>query len=295
MSRFKRDSKTLGRVKTTIQDLFDDGLISTTAMKKLANAGLDELQTSTCWPPPGAEMAEVYPGEVGTFEQRCLDSYEAAVDNECPPPPSPPLVGSDPYRPPTPPTEETPEASILTPEASMDERLLDNAAVGKEKTEDAGVIETAGWGFLWCYECGRMDIIIYACKQVQWCSDEDGVEGASTAIGIISCGTCKAGYQDPVEVDRRNKESFEYLRMKPAQWAGLEAEKIAETIAGKQVEFLTDKHGGMKYFDVDKIMEELTFEDEGASVDVAGFREGKRVELVLKRLRGGLTMRRKRG
>lgn len=294
MSRFKRDSKTLGRVRTTIQDLFDEGLISATAIKKLANAGLDELQTNTCWPPP-AGTAEVYPADVDTFEQMCLDRYEPAVDNECPPPPTPLLVRSDPYRPPTPPTEETPEASALTPEASVDERLLDDTVVAEKKTGDAVVIETAGWGFLWCYECGRMDITIYACKQVQWCLGEDGVEGASTAIGIISCGTCKAGYQDPIEVDRRNKESFEYLRMKPAQWAGLEAEKIAETIAGKKVPFLTDDHGGMKYFDVDKIMGELTFEDEAASVDVAGFREGKRVELILNRLRGGLTMRPKRG
>lgn len=146
-----------------------------------------------------------------------------------------------------------------------------------------------GVAFTACFRCGRMEINEYEDKCIPKdvkgeCEDDNG-------IVMILCGGCReadAGSNDAVTSPSLN---FEGLRLSPKLLQGSIIQRVAETILGHEVAFITNE-GGIAYRDVDSMMSSLKREDKVMSVDVERFKSGGRTGLRSGFLAGGLLWRR---
>lgn len=146
-----------------------------------------------------------------------------------------------------------------------------------------------GVAFTACFRCGRMEINQYTDKCIPKdvkgeCEDDNG-------IVMILCGDCRevdAGSNDAVTSPSMN---FEGLRLSPKVLQGSIIQRVAETILGHEVAFITDE-GGIAYRDVDGMMSSLKKDDNVISVDMERFKNGERTGLKSRFLTGGLISRR---
>lgn len=311
-------ARKLSSVEKTIQELHDDGRIDDIVMRKFAACGLDDLRFGMDWVMPTkcglleeaecpvkAEECLVAVGECPVEMEDCpvaaeeclaveeepsayAITYEELLVDEC----DGVEKSVDECLPVASPNEELMEPGSPSLSSRLEEEVM-AVEVGelslKEKKKEEN--KTAGWGFLWCFECGRMDIAVYGSGRVPWGLDAEDCE-IETGIGIMCCATCKTEYYtDKWTADRRNKESFEQLGMRAERWAGTEAERAAKTIAGRKVPFARGRAGGLLYVEIEKIVKELGVGDRMMRVDMIGFLEGKRTDLVLGYMEGGLLLR----
>lgn len=186
-------------------------------------------------------------------------------------------------------------------DGAKDERAHKVAADTNAPRKNANVAEgeMGGFGFTWCFRCLRVDVILYGSKTLPTemrgadCQLDDG-------IATIMCGHCKSkGAGNPQ--GRYNggllgqsgvadfRSSFEKLKLSPVIFGGSEVAQAARVILSFEVPFIT-ANDGVAFKDIDEIVRRLTVEDRVMSVDMKGFREGKRENLLLPYLAGGLTM-----
>ena len=158
--------------------------------------------------------------------------------------------------------------------------------------------DKSGFGFTWCIRCGRVDVILYGSKTLP--TELRGAESQlDNGIATIMCGHCRskgAGnhqgryngglYGQPSVADFRS--SFEKLKLSPVIFGGSEVAQAARGILSFEVPFIT-ANDGVAFKDIDEIVRRLTVEDRVMSVDMKGFGEGKRENLLLPYLAGGLT------
>lgn len=177
------------------------------------------------------------------------------------------------------------------PEATVDTTSLD---------EDADTVQgdKSGFGFTWCVRCARVDVFLYGSKTLP--TELRGAESQlDNGIATIMCGYCKpkgagnyrgkyvsGNYGFSGDVDFRS--SFEKLRLSPKIFGGSEVAEAARAILSVEVAFIT-VDDGVAFKDIDEIVRGLTVKDRVMSVDMKGFREGKRENLLLPYLAGGLT------
>ena len=302
----KTCDETLSSVNTTVQALYENGQIGSGAVDSLIGAGLTGLRRSS-WDflygaeaiavdngpaeksqcsevpvsepdPPDAVAVEVAPDDDLAVEER---SYEEAgpLDWSPPSPPADDVVERCPMA--------APEEDDTEPEAACTNSGREGV---EEKAEDGS--DTAGWGFTWCLECGRVDIFMYGSKTLEWGTNLDAGGSAHQGIVLICCGTCRRTganhYMGEEAIDRANQQSFQHLKIKPERWGGVEVQGAARAIVGKVLPFLT-YNGGLAYVEVDGIVKGLTPEDRVVSVDMEKFRKGEGGDLLLRGVIGGLT------
>ena len=163
---------------------------------------------------------------------------------------------------------------------------------------DAVQRNKSGFGFTWCVRCARVDVALYGSKTLP--TELRGADSQlDNGIATIMCGHCKskgAGnhqgryngglYGQSGVADFRS--SFEKLKLSPVIFGGSEVAQAACVILSFEVPFIT-ANDGVAFKDIDEIVRGLTVEDRLMSVDMTGFREGKRENLLLPYLAGGLT------
>ncbi|KAM0714639.1 hypothetical protein Q7P37_009937 [Cladosporium fusiforme] len=181
-----------------------------------------------------------------------------------------------------PPTEQ----DVATNEG-VSEVIVDTNAL----PEDANIAEggKSGFGFTWCVRCARVDAVLYGSKTLP--TGLRGVESQlDNGIAPSMCGDCKreGGGNHGYWGDDDFRSSFEKLRLSPRIFRGSEVAEAARAILSVEVAFITVKDG-VAFKDIDEIMRGLTVEDRVMSVDMEGFRRGKRENLLLPYLVGGLT------
>ncbi|KAK0332739.1 hypothetical protein LTR87_017692 [Friedmanniomyces endolithicus] len=137
-------------------------------------------------------------------------------------------------------------------------------AAGKEEEEE----DWKGQGFLWCFGCGRVDVVRYGNKALS-----DYFKGASmeveSGIVFILCGSCRDF--------ETHAEMFE----------GSEVVRAVRAVAKGRVSIVTN-NGGVVYRDVDRVVKELGTKDRLASMSLDMFRASGRDRLI-EHLRGGLV------
>ena len=308
----KKESKTLKSVTSVIKEAFENGQINHDLRQRLVPTWValatpsstdDDFPDGLSHKPAALKCQLMMPAEkeetpsdstLGEAPVEDCEIVATPVEEWWPvsppaPAPAPPESATMLSSPPSP---EPPESvtMLLSPPLSKEvEELIEE--VGENGGLRGG---QGGWGFTWCFECGRMDIARYARKRVRWGLQIGEEGGVDEGIAMICCKTCKFdpenGYSssDKQVIEQGNLESFQNLRMKGKRWAGIEAEGAAEAIAGTKVPFITDARGGLAYVNIDEIMEGLTVEDTIVSVDMARFWKGQREGLVLPYLVGGL-------
>jgi hypothetical protein len=158
--------------------------------------------------------------------------------------------------------------------------------------------EKGGFGFTWCVRCARVDVILYGSKTLP--TELRGAESQlDNGIATIMCGCRKpkgagnyrgkyVGGNHGFSGDVDFRSSFEKLRLSPAIFRGSEVAEAARAILSVEVAFIT-VNDGIAFKDIDEIVRGLTVEDRLMSVDMEGFRRGKRENLLLPYLAGGLT------
>ncbi|KAK1043238.1 hypothetical protein LTR74_018450 [Friedmanniomyces endolithicus] len=166
--------------------------------------------------------------------------------------------------------------------------------VAKEEQEAAGMEEEEedreGQGFLWCFGCGRVDVVRYGSKALS-----DYFKGASTEVesGIVfvlcdSCrGTPTCSWQAKAAKETSIGSSFQTLKLMPQMFEGSEVVQAVRAVAKGRVSIITN-NGGVAYRDVDRIVKELGTKDRLASISLDTFRAGRRDRLI-EHLRGGLV------
>lgn len=177
------------------------------------------------------------------------------------------------------------------PEATVDTTSLD---------EDGDTVhgEKSGFGFTWCVRCARVDVFLYGSKTLP--TELRGAEcQLDNGIATVMCGYCKpkgaghyrgkyvvGNYGFSGDVDFRS--SFEKLKLSPRIFKSSEVVEAARAILSVEVAFIT-VDDGVAFKDIDEIVRRLTVKDRVMSVDMEGFRRGKRENLLLPYLAGGLT------
>jgi hypothetical protein len=149
-----------------------------------------------------------------------------------------------------------------------------------------------GIAFTACFRCGRMEITQYADECIPKgvkgeCKDDNG-------IVMILCGDCGEADIGSNDAVTRSSSNFEGLRLSPKVLQGSVIQRVAETILGHEVGFITDE-GGIAYRDVNGMMSSLRRDDKVMSVDVERFKSGERTGLKSGFLAGGLMSRRSGG
>ncbi|TKA28278.1 hypothetical protein B0A54_17129 [Friedmanniomyces endolithicus] len=152
--------------------------------------------------------------------------------------------------------------------------------VAKEEQEAAGMEEEEedreGQGFLWCFGCGRVDVVRYGSKALS-----DYFKGASTEVesGIVfvlcdSCrGTPTCSWQAKAAKETSIGSSFQTLKLMPQMFEGSEVVQAVRAVAKRRVSIITN-NGGVAYRDVDRIVKELGTKDRLASISLDTFRAG---------------------
>jgi len=176
------------------------------------------------------------------------------------------------------------------------EAVVDATSLGEDL--HAGQGGKSGFGFTWCIRCARVDVILYGSKTLP--AEMRGADHQlDNGIATIMCGHCKskgAGnqhgryngglYGQPGVGDFRS--NFEKLKLSPVMFGGSEVARAARVISSSEVPFIT-VNDGVAFKDIDEIVRRLTVKDRVMSVDMKGLREGKRENLLLPYLAGGLT------
>jgi hypothetical protein len=177
--------------------------------------------------------------------------------------------------------------------------ITDTNALHKNTNNPGG--EKAGFGFTWCVRCARVDVALYGSKTLPREVRGGGLSGLDNGIAPILCG-CSKGKGGSGDGSDRGKYtygnhgrsgdvdfgfSFEKLKLSPAIFEGSEVARAARAIVSSDVAFVT-VNGGVAFKDIGEIVKGLTKEDRMMSVDMKGFREGKREGLLLPYLVGGL-------
>ncbi|KAM0721338.1 hypothetical protein Q7P37_003042 [Cladosporium fusiforme] len=202
-------------------------------------------------------------------------AFEWVNIDDAPPPPEP-----EPTLEPMPEPEPVPEPA---PEATSDAAATIDAmsfqgveAIAKEKE--------MGFGFTLCFRCARVDIAQWA---DQYLPEEvrGDCEADSSIIGTL-CGLCRKMKGSNMDMGSLCS-AFSGLGMSPKVLEGSTVHEIASIVLSREVGFVTE--GGMiAYRDIDTIVASLGRGDKLMSVDVEGFKRGKRTGLVLPYLEGGL-------
>ena len=146
-----------------------------------------------------------------------------------------------------------------------------------------------GIAFTACFRCGRTEITQYADGCIP--KDVKGEYKDDNGIVMILCGDCREGDVGSKDGVTRCNSNFEGLRLSPKVVQGSVIQRVAETILGDEVGFITDE-GGIAYRDVNGMISSLKKEDKVMSVDVERFKSGGRTGLKLGFLAGGLIWRR---
>jgi hypothetical protein len=249
----------------------------------------DTLEEAQPPPPPEAEECIVVEECIVTEKDEPGNPYQEASDEPVPVEEStgPHCIDA--------PQDQAPDAEewvgVKIPEPTVNTASLSGDA-------DTIPRDKSGFGFTWCIRCARVDVILYGSKTLP--IELRGAESQlDNGIATIMCGCSKpeggrngwgeytdGGYGYSGDVDFRS--SFEKLRLSPTIFEGSEVAEAARTILAVKVAFIT-VNDGVAFKDIDEIVRGLTVEDRMMSVDMKGFREGKRENLLLPYLAGGLT------
>lgn len=116
------------------------------------------------------------------------------------------------------------------------------------------------------------------------------VAGAKEKEGVVfmRCGRCSA-----VEYDRwggkKTKTFLTSIDVCPKAWRGSDVLRIAESLAGREMQVLGNGSGGTAVIDLLSLTRELLDDEEWGEVLEADYHTGKRArELCSKTIKGGL-------
>lgn len=294
MYKANTSSKSLREIQKALDSALDQKLITTEGydqiraamakkMKRKSPASIvEDVET-----PPQSETVEYV--MVEEKEDRNLHE-EAPCDTVLAEESASPVHDEEPVRDQTGDTER--EEGEGAPEATVD-----TTSLGGDFDTDQGA--KSGFGFTWCIRCARVETILYGSKTLP--TELRGAEPQlDNGIAPIMCGSCRPksarnGWREygngdyGYSGDDDFRSSFEKLRLSPAIFGGSEVARVASTILSVKVAFITIKDG-VAFKDIDEIVRGLTVEDRVMSVDMEGFRQGKRENLLLPYLAGGLTV-----
>ncbi len=225
------------KVDQVAKDAYDRGELGAEMYEKLVQAGLHDMREPGVseWKDTAAANAEVPPPPppVDDYVKDYVGEYI-----EVPAPPlSPPTEDSsmDDWQPKEAPAPACAVEEILPEVEVVGEYPVDGATEGvevqgdrgkeqvaKEEREAAGKEEEEedwkGQGFLWCFGCGRVDVVRYGNKALS-----DYFKGASmeveSGIVFILCGSCRGtparSWQAKVAIETSMGSSFQTLRLMP--------------------------------------------------------------------------------
>ncbi|KAK5110095.1 hypothetical protein LTR85_001557 [Meristemomyces frigidus] len=276
-------------VEEAVKAAYDRDEISGAVYDTLAQAGLGDMREDKIWRDtvmvsPPAELLPL-PQAVECQDE---EAPVACCDEE-----SPVLY----YAEEAPLDVETTEER-LAKACTTDERV-EAASVEDEITEEMREISKMeakpdgpnGHGFLWCFRCGRVDVVIYSCQTLPAQFKGPVVGLVNHGMVLIVCGKCRTKPAHPghtaAEVEEAMTSSFQQLGLIPRMFEGAEGVLAAQAILQQEVPILTDSRG-VVYRDVNGIIQGLRVEDRLASVDLERFRRGARDRLLLPYLAGGL-------
>jgi hypothetical protein len=174
--------------------------------------------------------------------------------------------------------------------------ITDTNAPHKDTNISEG--EKGGFGFTWCFRCARVDVILYGSKTLP--TELRGTDSQlDNGIATTMCGHCRSKEAGNHHVRYNGglyghsgvadfRSSFEKLKLSPVIFGGSEVAQAARAILSFEVPFIA-ANDGVAFKDIDEIVRGLTVEDRLMSVDMKGFRQGKKENLLLPYLAGGLT------
>jgi hypothetical protein len=324
MPRSKKDIQVIKEVKRALDAALADGVISKDAFALIDSPGLQRRTQSSSWddwlqapepkpelkpepevipapeiaaPEPEAEVEGIAADEVFSMEPEPegipdMEKYEeeeAVLDDAVP-------EGTESVSKATAP-EEVAETASGTSIDGQAELSGDNETAIEETVEAvrSGTNEIdskevgKGIAFTACFRCGRMEMTRYADECIP--KDVEGECKDDNGIVMILCGDCGEAEVDGDDAVTRCRSNFEGLRLSPKLLQGSVIQRVAETILGQEVAFITDE-GGIAYRDVNGMMSSLKREDKVMSVDVERFKSGERTGLKSGFLAGGLMWRR---
>lgn len=309
MHKGKLHTKSLRDIQRALDSAIEQNLVSNGGYEQIRAVIAEKMKKKSS----GWEVADTFEGDQPPpppEAEDCILVEECAVAEECI------MVEEDePGHPCQEATEDPAPVEESTETCCVDEAAQDQVAdaeerVGNEITEpavdttslggDADTIrrDKCGFGFTWCVRCARVDVDLYGGKTLP--TELRGAESQlDNGIATIMCGYCKPKgaenqggkhtsgiYGFPGYVDFRS--SFEKLRLSPAIFGGSEVAEVARAILSVEVAFIT-VNDGVAFKNIDEIVRGLTVEDRLMSVDMNGFRQGKKENLLLPYLAGGLT------
>ncbi|KAK4897889.1 hypothetical protein LTR49_027916, partial [Elasticomyces elasticus] len=231
-------------VDQVAKDAFDRGEIGAEVYEKLVQAGMHDMREPGVFEWKDTAVAyEEAPPPAGLVEEHVEEYIEVSA-----PPLSPPaeIPSMDEYHPeeaqaPEYPVQET-ISEVEVAEEHPGDGVIEVVEVQVDTGEEQGASEEGeatgleeedkedeggkGWGFLWCFGCGRVDVIMYGSKSLSDYFQGASIEVAS-GIVLIFCGSCRGtparSWQGKAALETSICSSFQNLKLMPQMLEGSEA------------------------------------------------------------------------
>jgi len=301
------------KLEQAVEDAYDRGDLSMEAYNQLARAGpvairgdpRDGIDASS---PVVEDWIEAPPAPPA---EECIEAPPSPPAEDCPEAPAPAAPAEDmsaderraeddpaPERATESALADVEAAEELPAERCVTDERTERARSEHEITEKRGAVDETGTGqedpngqgFIWCFGCGRVDVVKYGLKVLPSYFKGNGAE-PEFGIVLVLCGTCRStpahSWQAKAALESGLSSSFKRLKLMPQAFEGSVAVQAARAVAQREVSVLTDD-GGVAYRDVDRIVKELGIEDQIASVDVESFQGSGQGCPRLAYVRGGL-------